>query len=64
MKILNLQHYDKKHVFTHPFSKLYLGFHFWTFIFVHFRKPKRLLEIYLLLKNTPKNNINNCYELS
>jgi hypothetical protein len=29
------------------FSTLYLGFHFWTFINVHFSKPKILLGIYL-----------------
>ena len=34
------------------FWKLYLVFHFWTFIFVHFQKPKILFEKKMLLKIT------------
>jgi hypothetical protein len=39
------------------FSKSNLGFHFWTFIFVHFSKPNRLFGkelqvIYIILKPT------------
>jgi hypothetical protein len=37
------------------FSKVFLGFQFWTFIFVHFSKPEKTFEKNLS-KMDPKHN--------
>jgi len=48
-KIWKWEHYGHKHRRRGSFSKLFWDFQFWTFFFVHFRKPPRLFKKYLLL---------------
>ena len=53
----NLEHYGVKTRTRGAFSKLFLDFHFWTFIFVHFRKPKHFYNSkFMTEKYHQKNN--------
>jgi hypothetical protein len=49
------EHNAVKSDYRGSFSRLFLIFSFWTFIFVHFSKPKILSEKNMLLKIQPYN---------